>query len=162
MQRCGLVEQGPDGGRRDGARVGAGEQDAAPARPGRVVDREDADALGRGGGHAASIHVTCVEPGPYATGFGTSGLRRSTPIPAYDAVRASLDLSGWQLGDPAATRPAILAVVDADEPPARVVFGRALEGIEADYAERLRTWRAWQPVSLAAFGTPGTTASTLA
>lgn len=101
------------------------------------------------------VHVTCVEPGPYATGFGT-GLRRSAPRPEYDALRAVIDRESWRLGDPAATRPAILAVVDAERPPARVVLGNALAGIEADYAERLRTWREWQPVSLAAFGAADT------
>jgi NAD(P)-dependent dehydrogenase (short-subunit alcohol dehydrogenase family) len=100
------------------------------------------------------IHVTCVEPGPYATGFGTTGLRRSDPLPAYDPVRDAIDRSSWLVGDPAATRSAILAVVDAEQPPPRIVFGRGLEGIEADYAERLRIWREWQPVSLAAFGEP--------
>ena len=103
---------------------------------------------------AFGIHVTCVEPGPYATGFGSSGLRRSASMTEYDALRDSIDRSGWLLGDPRATRQAILALVDAEEPPQRVVFGRALEGIEHDYADRLRTWREWQPTSLAAFGDP--------
>ncbi|MBO1753888.1 SDR family NAD(P)-dependent oxidoreductase [Allobranchiibius sp. CTAmp26] len=103
---------------------------------------------------AFGIHVTCVEPGPYATGFGSSGLRRSASMAEYDAVRDGIDRSGWALGDPTATRQAMLAVVDAEEPPQRVVFGRALEGIEQDYADRLRTWREWQPTSLAAFGDP--------
>jgi NAD(P)-dependent dehydrogenase (short-subunit alcohol dehydrogenase family) len=100
------------------------------------------------------VHVTCVEPGPYATSFGSTGLRRSDELPAYDPVRAGIDRSTWLLGDPAATRAAILAVVDAAEPPARIVFGRALEGIERDYAERLRTWDAWRSTSEAAFGDP--------
>lgn len=99
------------------------------------------------------IHVTCVEPGPYATGFGSSGLRMSAPIPAYDTVRDAIDRSSWLLGDPTATRAAILAVVDSEDPPARVLLGRALAGIETDYAERLRTWRDWQATSLSAFGT---------
>ena len=103
---------------------------------------------------AFGIHVTCVEPGPYATGFGGTGLRSSAPLADYDGLRDSIDRSGWLLGDPAATRPAILSVVDAENPPSRILFGRALDGIEADYAERLRTWRTWQPTSLAAFGDP--------
>ena len=108
---------------------------------------------------AFGIHVTCVEPGPYATGFASSGLRRSTPLPEYDTVRGAIDRSSWLLGDPTATRSAILAVVDAANPPSRVVFGRSLEGIEIDYAERLRTWREWQATSLAAFGNPDVPAS---
>ncbi|PRZ44293.1 NADP-dependent 3-hydroxy acid dehydrogenase YdfG [Antricoccus suffuscus] len=107
------------------------------------------------------IHVTCVEPGPYATGFGSTGLRRSAALPAYNRVRDGIDRSSWLRGDPAATRQAILAVVDAPNPPPRVVFGRALAGIEAEYAERLYTWREWQPTSLAAFGDPPATTSSL-
>ena len=105
------------------------------------------------------IHVTCIEPGPYATDFGSRGLRRSTPNPAYDVLRETIDRSTWLLGDPTATRTAILAVVDAEDPPARIVFGRALEGIEKDYTERLRTWHAWQETSLSAFGDPDSVAS---
>ena len=105
------------------------------------------------------VHVTCVEPGPYATEFGSRGLRRSSPNPAYNALRETIDRSSWALGDPSATRTAILAVVDAENPPARIVFGRALEGIENDYAERLRTWHAWEATSLSAFGNPNSVAS---
>lgn len=57
------------------------------------------------------------------------------------------------VGDPVATTPAILAVVDAEQPPRRIILGRVLPEIEEIYAERLRGWREWQPVSLAAFGT---------
>ena len=57
------------------------------------------------------------------------------------------------LGDPQATREAILAVVDADEPPLRIFFGIAgLPMTEAAYAERLKVWQEWQPVSIAAHG----------
>ncbi|WP_366943441.1 SDR family NAD(P)-dependent oxidoreductase [uncultured Williamsia sp.] len=101
------------------------------------------------------IHVTCVEPGPYATNFAGGGLGRSEHLAAYDGVRDRIDRSGWTLGDPVATRAAILDIVDAENPPSRIVLGRALDGIERDYAERLRIWRAWQETSLAAFGAAG-------
>ena len=56
-------------------------------------------------------------------------------------------------GDPAATRAAILAVVDAEPPPRRIFLGGAPLGIAtADYESRLATWREWQPVSEAAQG----------
>jgi NAD(P)-dependent dehydrogenase (short-subunit alcohol dehydrogenase family) len=47
---------------------------------------------------------------------------------------------------------AVLQLVDSDAPPARLVLGRVLPAIEAVYQERLRTWRDWQEVSEAAFG----------
>jgi hypothetical protein len=74
---------------------------------------------------------------------------------AYDSVREALSRS-WDdgdLGDPSATRSAILAVVDAEEPPLRVFFGKApLAGVTRDYESRLATWNEWQPVSVEAFG----------
>ncbi len=52
--------------------------------------------------------------------------------------------AGVELGDPSATRSAILAVVDAEKPPLRIFFGKAqLEGVTGDYESRLATlgWR---------------------
>ena len=96
------------------------------------------------------ITLTLVEPGPYATNLAASA-SSSTPNPGYDAVRALVP-GEWDTGDPAHTREAILKIVDAEQPPLRVLLGRApLAGIERDYASRLETWRAWQPVSEAAF-----------
>jgi NAD(P)-dependent dehydrogenase (short-subunit alcohol dehydrogenase family) len=97
------------------------------------------------------IDVTLVEPGPYSTGFGSTDAY-SDPLPAYDAVRAD-GRQEWDFGDPRATRDAILRVVDAEEPPRRIFLGRSsLPHAERDYAQRLETWRAWEPVSLAAMG----------
>ncbi len=56
-------------------------------------------------------------------------------------------------GDPVASSAAVLAVVDAEEPPLRVFFGEASLAIAAkDHESRLATWRAWEPVSLLAQG----------
>lgn len=100
---------------------------------------------------AFGIHVTCVEPGPYRTDFAGGSMRLSAQDPAYDGVREAT-ARDWQVGDPRATRSAILQVVDADQPPLRVFFGRSFAAVEAEYQQRLDTWRAWQPVALAAFG----------
>jgi NAD(P)-dependent dehydrogenase (short-subunit alcohol dehydrogenase family) len=102
---------------------------------------------------AFGIQVTLVEPGPYRTDFGGS-LRQSRPDPAYDGVREAT-APEFVLGDPRATRAAILQVVDADVAPLRVFLGRSFEAVEAEYGQRLATWRAWQPVALAAFGADG-------
>ena len=100
---------------------------------------------------AFGIHVTNVEPGPYATDWLTGGSRASDQNPDYQIVRDRLD-TGWETGDPTATRAAILAVVDAEQPPLRVFFGRSFEAVTQEYHQRLDTWRDWQPVALAAFG----------
>ena len=98
------------------------------------------------------IHVTCVEPGPYATDWLSRGSRHSTGSPEYADTRART-AAEFQIGDPAATKQAILALVDAERPPRRLLLGRVLPEIEAIYADRLRTWREWAAVSLDAFGT---------
>ena len=97
------------------------------------------------------IRVTMVEPGPYATDFGGGGLRQSDRNPAYDAARSGLG-TAFEPGTPSATRAAILRLVDADDPPLRLVLGRSIPAIEQEYAHRLEVWRSWQDVSEAAFG----------
>ncbi|WP_250036320.1 SDR family NAD(P)-dependent oxidoreductase [Paractinoplanes maris] len=99
------------------------------------------------------VHVTLVEPGPFATGFASRGLRTSAELPDYAGTREAT-APAFRVGDPAATGPAILALVDAADPPRRLILGDVLAEIETIYEDRLHTWRDWQAVSLAAFGTP--------
>ncbi len=101
------------------------------------------------------IRVTLVEPGPYATDWLGIGAKRSDEHPAYAGVREAQGHS-WadgDVGDPSATRAAMLQVVDAASPPLRIFFGKTpLAEVTADYESRLAEWNAWQPVSIAAFG----------
>ena len=54
-------------------------------------------------------------------------------------------------GDPAATRDAVLLLVDTPNPPLRMFLGEAPLGIAtADYESRLAIWREWQPVAAGA------------
>ena len=94
------------------------------------------------------VHVTLVEPGPYRTGF-IDNVRQSEPNPDYDRVREAAP--GFDLGDPRATRAAVLQLVDAEQPPLRLFLGQSFEPVQVEYHERLQTWQAWQPVALAAF-----------
>jgi NAD(P)-dependent dehydrogenase (short-subunit alcohol dehydrogenase family) len=101
------------------------------------------------------IHVTLIEPGGYATDWAGPSAVHSAEDPAYAQVRQAFQSrpTATRRGSPAATRDAILKVVDAEEPPLRIFFGQAPLGIAtADYESRLRTWREWQPVSIAAQG----------
>jgi NAD(P)-dependent dehydrogenase (short-subunit alcohol dehydrogenase family) len=103
------------------------------------------------------VHVTLVEPGPFSTEWGGASARRATPLADYDALReevmATRAARTARSGDPQATAAALLAVVDAEQPPLRVFFGdHVLELAEADYAQRLATWRDWEHVSLLAQG----------
>lgn len=97
------------------------------------------------------IHVTNLEPGPYATDWLSVGARHSDPLEDYDAVRAG-SKGGWQVGEPAATKAAILALVDAADPPLRLFFGRSFPAVRQEYQQRLQTWQDWQDLSVAAFG----------
>jgi hypothetical protein len=91
-----------------------------------------------------------VQGGPNLAG----GLcRTSWAARSPDQVRDSIRVS-WQPGAPTATRAAILQVVDAEQPPLRILFGRSLDAVTDEYHQRLATWNEWQPVSLAAYGEP--------
>jgi NAD(P)-dependent dehydrogenase (short-subunit alcohol dehydrogenase family) len=101
------------------------------------------------------INVTLIEPGGFSTDWSGPSATRSEENPAYADVReaAKNRPSASDPGDPTATRGAILKVVDADEPPLRVFFGRMpLEIATRDYESRLATWNEWQPVALEAHG----------
>ena len=101
------------------------------------------------------IKVTLIEPGGYATDWAGPSSKHSDENPAYSEVREARSRSraGAAPGDPKATRAAILKVVDADEPPLRIFFGKVPLGIAtADYESRLATWNKWQPVSVEAHG----------
>lgn len=101
------------------------------------------------------IHVTLIEPGGFSTDWSGDSAKRSEPIAAYDSVRAGRQwrASRNAAGDPTASAAAVMKVVDADPPPLRCFFGTApLSIAEADYKDRLETWRQWQPVAELAQG----------
>jgi NAD(P)-dependent dehydrogenase (short-subunit alcohol dehydrogenase family) len=109
---------------------------------------------------AFGIKVTIIEPGGFATDWSGPSARRATPHPAYEGVREQAARARAQRvsapGDPAATRDAVLRIVDAENPPLRVFLGEAPLAIAtADYESRLATWREWQPVAVAAQGSNG-------
>src|SRR3984893_15514652 len=101
------------------------------------------------------IKVTIVEPGGFATDWGGPSAQRAAQMPAYDGARAAIAAfrSGNLPGDPDATGPAILEVVDAKDPPLRIFFGSGgLPMTRAEYARRLETWEKWNDTALEAQG----------
>jgi NAD(P)-dependent dehydrogenase (short-subunit alcohol dehydrogenase family) len=101
------------------------------------------------------IKVTIVEPAGYATDWSGPSAKQATPIPAYDAARAARAAarSAAAPGDPDASGPAILKVVDAEDPPLRIFFGSiGLPMTRAEYGRRLETWEKWNDVSVEAQG----------
>jgi NAD(P)-dependent dehydrogenase (short-subunit alcohol dehydrogenase family) len=97
--------------------------------------------------------VTCLEPGAYSTGF-SGAIRSSAEMPEYRESRA-LESGEFLLGDPAATVPALFRLVDSEQPPRRLILGTAVTDVIDIYQERIQVWRAWEDVSLDAFGAQG-------
>jgi len=101
------------------------------------------------------IKVTLVEPGGYATEWGGASAQRATAMPEYEPARAAIAAfrKNSAPGDPEATGPAILKVVDAEDPPLRIFFGSSgLPMTRAEYARRIAGWEKWNDVSVAAQG----------
>ncbi|RZS91510.1 NADP-dependent 3-hydroxy acid dehydrogenase YdfG [Motilibacter rhizosphaerae] len=95
------------------------------------------------------IKVTLIEPGGFSTDWGGASAKHAQQLAAYDEVRAKVAEQRKQRvaepGDPKASAAAVLALVDSEEPPLRVFFGKAPLGIAtADYERRLAGWREWQ------------------
>ncbi len=98
------------------------------------------------------IKVTMIEPGAYATEFGKSATR-AVPLEVYDAFRRDFMAALMKLEreNPKATVEALFKVVDAEQPPLRLILGSTtLPQIRSTYADRFATWEAWQAVSDAA------------
>jgi len=101
------------------------------------------------------IKVTIVEPGGFATDWSGPSAKRAAPMAVYDSARAAIAAfrSSSIPGDPDATGPAILKVVDATDPPLRIFFGSGgLPMTRAEYARRIETWEKWSDVSMEAQG----------
>jgi NADP-dependent 3-hydroxy acid dehydrogenase YdfG len=104
------------------------------------------------------IKVTIIEPGAYATEFGSpESLKFAAGLDIYEDLRKQVfeRLRGMERGDPNATPEAVFKIVDAEDPPLRFFLGsHNLPWVRAAYAERLATWEAWESVSNSAQGTP--------
>lgn len=101
------------------------------------------------------IKVTTIEPGGFSTDWSGPSAKRSDEIDAYQPLRDARAKSqqGAQPGDPSATGAAVLKIVDSENPPLRIFFGKAPLGIATkDYESRLATWNEWNDVSLEAQG----------
>ena len=105
------------------------------------------------------IKVTLIEPGAYATEFGSpASFKTSEGVEAYSAMRAQIfgHLDQAAKGNPASTAQAVLKLVDAEEPPLRFILGNTNLPLACKtYAARLATWEAWEDVSNAAQGERG-------
>ncbi|MGC3945444.1 MAG: SDR family NAD(P)-dependent oxidoreductase [Chryseolinea sp.] len=103
------------------------------------------------------IKVTIIEPGAYATEFGSAqSLKFAAGMEIYNDYKSKFfdTLRNMERGDPKATPQALFRVVDAENPPLRFFLGsHSLPGVRSAYADRLATWEEWESVSNAAQGT---------
>ena len=99
------------------------------------------------------IRVIIVEPGAFRTGFNGGALKTTEPLPAYEeqmtALRETFESAdGQQPGDPEKAAAAILAALDAEEPPLRLVLGSdAAEAITASLDSQRAELDRWADVA---------------
>lgn len=102
------------------------------------------------------IKVTIIEPGAYATEFGSpESLKFAAGMDIYEDYKGKFfeGLKAMERGDPNATPEALFKVVDVENPPLRFFLGsHCLPWARAAYAERIATWEAWAEVSNSAQG----------
>jgi len=105
---------------------------------------------------AFGIKVTIIEPGAYATEFGSpESLKFAAGLDIYAGFKKQFfgGLKNLERGDPNATPEALFQVVDAENPPLRFFLGsHNLPWVRKAYEERLATWEAWEAVSNSAQG----------
>jgi NAD(P)-dependent dehydrogenase (short-subunit alcohol dehydrogenase family) len=97
------------------------------------------------------IHVTLVEPGLFGTDWAGSSAKHAASLPAYasrhqDANALTESILG-EPSDPTATAAALLTVVDAENPPLRIIFGATMLPIVKNfYQDRITGWEEWDHV----------------
>ncbi|HWH31410.1 MAG TPA: SDR family NAD(P)-dependent oxidoreductase [Egibacteraceae bacterium] len=99
------------------------------------------------------IRTTIIEPGGYSTDWGADSAARSEGIDLYDEVRELIAAGAHPSAqpDPSLTVPAVLAAVDADEPPLRLLLGSfAFDMVVPIVERRVQDWRAWEDLSRSA------------
>ena len=100
------------------------------------------------------IKVTIVEPGAYATEFGSqNSLKFAADMEIYSDFKTQFfaRLKDMERGDPNATPQALFQIVDAENPPLRFNMGsQNLPWIRGVYEERLALWEKWNDVSSSA------------
>jgi NAD(P)-dependent dehydrogenase (short-subunit alcohol dehydrogenase family) len=101
------------------------------------------------------IRVTLIEPTGYATDWAFGSAMRAEPLTAYDGVRERALAARAKVvadrGEPEATAPVILELVDMDDPPLRLFLGEGPHDmIKVEYAARLAEWERYDALSRSA------------
>ncbi|RQO75516.1 short-chain dehydrogenase/reductase [Pedobacter sp. KBW06] len=107
---------------------------------------------------AFGINVSLVEPNGYATSWSGESAAQAKSMEIYNPVKEAFQQAASTpgfFGQPEATAEAILKLVDATNPPLRLLLGSfAYPAVKAAYEERLASFEEWKSVSEAAHGEP--------
>jgi NADP-dependent 3-hydroxy acid dehydrogenase YdfG len=102
------------------------------------------------------ISVTTIEPGAYATEFGSQdSLKFAAGMEVYTDFKTQFfeRLKDFERGDPNATPQALFQIIDSENPPLRFNLGsHNLPWVRAAYEERLALWEKWDDISSSAQG----------
>lgn len=101
------------------------------------------------------IHVSIVEPAGFDTEWGGASAARTKAIPEYNDVKANhqAGIPPDFRGDASGTVAAILKLIDAENPPLRLLLGKyANMLVKKEYGAKNIEWDSWQEVTLAAQG----------
>jgi NAD(P)-dependent dehydrogenase (short-subunit alcohol dehydrogenase family) len=99
------------------------------------------------------IKVTLIEPGGFTTDWAGSSAVHATANSVYNVMRETPRPASVKRGDPQATSEAILKLVDAKNPPLRLLLGNfASDYVKAIYPQRLTAWAEWEETARAADG----------
>ncbi len=101
------------------------------------------------------IKMTMVQPGPFRTDFIARSLERAeSHIADYDRTSGKFlrfleTMAGKQPGDPTKAAEAIIAAVESDAPPLRLILGKyANDKTRKKLADAERERAAWEPVGV--------------
>ena len=107
------------------------------------------------------IHVSLVEPNGFATSWSGGLAVQTKGMDVYDPVKAGLQEAmsvPGLFGQPEATADALIKLVDAPNPPLRLLLGAlAYPAVKQVYEERLASFEEWKAISEAAHGKEQTT-----
>jgi NAD(P)-dependent dehydrogenase (short-subunit alcohol dehydrogenase family) len=101
------------------------------------------------------INVTLIEPNGFATDWSGASSAHTAEMPEYDGLRAAFQagLTDEIFGVPEATTPAVLQLIDSENPPLRLFLGnQAYPWVKQVFDGRYAEWDSWSEVSAAAHG----------
>ncbi|WP_316824456.1 SDR family NAD(P)-dependent oxidoreductase [Pedobacter miscanthi] len=101
------------------------------------------------------IKVSLIEPNGFSTDWSGASAFQTEPLEVYAPIKQAFFESAtpdsW--GKPEATVPAVLALIDSENPPLHFLLGKvAYPGVKKVYDERLAEFEEWATISADAHG----------